>query len=307
MALVHSDHQSVSSAARRAVRGFTLIEVLVVVAIIALLISILLPSLSRAREQARMTVCMNNMRTCGQAMVLYAHSNLDSYPWDATPVSAGGAPAGANPWEFLHKYVQKGTPERFTDWKKSWITSPSATTYYAALAWYLCPNDGIHHTSSQTAPRTFPDGTQKSVEYMLSYCVTRRVPYYDASWNGGFAVLPHKTSSVKQQSDKVLISEYHDDLADLASASSSGWYPDPGAVTWGKEVKVGEPNPNQRSFEVRHLGGQNILYVDGHVQFHRKSQSEPWRGLPTAAACLFDPQAIASPLVVHIKRQAPTF
>jgi prepilin-type N-terminal cleavage/methylation domain-containing protein/prepilin-type processing-associated H-X9-DG protein len=307
MAHAHCTPQSVSPRARRPVKGFTLIEVLVVVAIIALLISILLPSLSRAREQARMTVCMNSMRTCGQAMVLYAHSNQDSYPWDATPVSSGGPPAGANPWEFLHKYVQKGTPERFTDWKKSWITSPSATTYYAALAWYLCPNDGMHHTSSQTAPRTFPDGTQMPVVYMLSYCVTRRVPYYDGTYDGGFAVLPHKTTAVKQQSDKVLVSEYHDDLADLASATAPGWYPDPGAVTWGKEVQLGEASPNQRSFEVRHLGGQNILYVDNHVQFHRKTQAEPWRGLPPASACLFDARTVTSPLVVHVKRQAPTF
>jgi len=53
-------------------RGFTLIELLVVVAIIALLISILLPSLGRAREQAKKAFCANNLGQFGRALQLYA-------------------------------------------------------------------------------------------------------------------------------------------------------------------------------------------------------------------------------------------
>lgn len=55
--------------------AFTLIEVLVVVAIIALLVSILLPSLSRAREQARRAVCAGRLHNMGVAVQSYAHSN----------------------------------------------------------------------------------------------------------------------------------------------------------------------------------------------------------------------------------------
>ena len=57
---------------RMKARGFTLIELLVVVAIIALLVSILLPSLSRAREQARRAVCLSNLHQCGVGFSQYA-------------------------------------------------------------------------------------------------------------------------------------------------------------------------------------------------------------------------------------------
>ncbi|MCO6436879.1 MAG: prepilin-type N-terminal cleavage/methylation domain-containing protein [Phycisphaerae bacterium] len=61
-------------------KGFTLIELLVVVAIIALLISILLPSLSRARELAKRAVCASNLRGIGQGEHIYANDNAEWFP-----------------------------------------------------------------------------------------------------------------------------------------------------------------------------------------------------------------------------------
>ena len=60
---------------RRRLFAFTLIELLVVVSIIALLVSILVPALSNARDQARRVVCMNNLRQLGICNVLYAEDN----------------------------------------------------------------------------------------------------------------------------------------------------------------------------------------------------------------------------------------
>jgi prepilin-type N-terminal cleavage/methylation domain-containing protein/prepilin-type processing-associated H-X9-DG protein len=60
--------------------GFTLIELLVVVAIIALLIAILLPSLQRAREQAKAAACGSNLRQMGLAMEHYLEDNQEYYP-----------------------------------------------------------------------------------------------------------------------------------------------------------------------------------------------------------------------------------
>jgi len=61
-------------------RRFTLVELLVVIGIIALLISILLPSLSRAREEGRRTVCLTGLRSFGQVLNMYASANNGRVP-----------------------------------------------------------------------------------------------------------------------------------------------------------------------------------------------------------------------------------
>jgi len=74
----------------RRVSAFTLIELLVVVAIIALLISILLPTLSQAKEQARMAKCGANLRSLGQAVAACYAENRDYGPsWDDGEANPG--------------------------------------------------------------------------------------------------------------------------------------------------------------------------------------------------------------------------
>ncbi len=97
--------------------GFTLIELLVVISIIAILISILLPALAKARELANRAVCMANVRGIIQAMVVYAQSNNGTFP---ATLLASGIPGYQN------------SPAE----APAYVPANCATAVAAAQAWY---------------------------------------------------------------------------------------------------------------------------------------------------------------------------
>jgi prepilin-type N-terminal cleavage/methylation domain-containing protein len=71
----------------RSILGFTLVELLVVIAIISLLLSLLAPSLGRARSLARRVACSHNLKQVGLAMDMYTHDHDSVYPCAQDPVS----------------------------------------------------------------------------------------------------------------------------------------------------------------------------------------------------------------------------
>lgn len=157
----------------RSGRGFTLIELLVVIAIISLLVSILLPSLNRAKELARQVVCMSNLKHIGLAFCMYTGENELWFPphREENPVTEA--------WHT--NYIAP-----YLGYEAKYYNLPNQPIY-------SCPSDSLF---ANTLPAAYPDPS-KEASYGYNY-------QYLGNFNMG---LYYKTSDVTHPVETILVAD----------------------------------------------------------------------------------------------------
>lgn len=183
-------------------RGFSLMELLVVIGIITVLLSLLLPALSNAREAARATVCANQLRQYGQAMILYANANegLVLPPQQGPPTRADiWAEPGLGEeqvWEnrAAHRYTDAlvcpsdpfgGDPDPDVHTKNSYLQQPAFSAYRIKF----------HGTPDDVAPANLIVMGEKrpdAVGWLLRQCYSLSVP--DPQWWDEVDLVRHGTA-----------------------------------------------------------------------------------------------------------------
>ena len=165
-------------AARRP--AFTLVELLVVIGIIALLISILLPSLAKAREQGIRASCSNNLRQFGSAIQMYANDYKGSLPFVNATV-----PALATQRGWLYQKSTLATPPVKENLKEGMLFE-----YLKEMRVFHCPADvdpydvpgfpnAIHKLTSYTMNVVTADRNKQYLPYKLHLFKSNAVMFWE--------------------------------------------------------------------------------------------------------------------------------
>jgi prepilin-type N-terminal cleavage/methylation domain-containing protein/prepilin-type processing-associated H-X9-DG protein len=280
-------------------KGFTLVELLVVIGIIALLISILLPALSKARQQASSLACEANLHSIGEGIAIYVGDNHGTLPygwWDGVWPAVGPYNANEADWVTQSIATLNG---KYAASAYSVATNGSITTRIRGT--FLCPdapgqgvttfdNSSVAHYGCH--PRLMPilDGQNLTLPYYLPYKIAhiKRSAEICLIFDASLINRPGDPSNTWTQNDTIPVlsnidgggkpntgfqgpTKLTDNYTGVTYTASDPIDMTTSAVFNPSASINHDATSNVNNIRFRHIKNTvaNVLMVDGHVQsFH---------------------------------------
>ena len=212
--------------------GFTLVELLVVISIIALLLSILMPAMGKARKKAQSVVCMSNQRQIGLGMQLYLQDNRGTF------MLCYGDDISQKGW--FTRLVKDGK-----------LYSDNTIAYISGYDVLFCPSHRLAPQLTAAEKRNYPKLREYSiVKGYISYGMSSGLTY-DYS-QAGYPVSPAKIQDIRQPANTILLVDASH--KESATRTTGTFFVRPYYQVLGWDVA-----------SIRHEGACNALWVDGHV------------------------------------------